>query len=96
MASKEELEAMGISNQRNINNNIENNNFNNDIKINGISLALKVIGVISIIAGLITGFILFEDEFFIGLAILIGSVITGTLILGVGEIIQLLEDIKNK
>lgn len=63
---------------------------------NGLATALKFVAMIEIIVGVIAGIVLFENEFFIGMSVLIATVVSGLLIAGVGEIIQLLEDIKNK
>lgn len=65
-------------------------------KSNGLGTALKVISAIEIIVGIIAGIILFEDEFTIGLTVIIATIVSGLLVAGIGEIIQLLEDIKNK
>lgn len=93
MASREELEAMGISNQKNINHNIENKNSN---KKNPVSVGLKLMALLIVLIGVIAGILLFEDEFFIALPIFIGSLISGMLVEGLGEIIQKLQNIEDK
>lgn len=62
---------------------------------NGISIALKLIGIIEIVGGIISALSLFEDEFWLGLGILVGAMVTGMLIVGIGEIIQKLQNIED-
>ena len=101
MASKEELEAMGIQ---------RNNDTNGDYRIknnsnNKIAMILRVVAIIEIVCGFILGCVL-GDTFGIGyygydfnwglcIGIIIAGFISGIFILGFAEIIQLLQDIKN-
>lgn len=101
MASKEELEAMGIQ---------KNNDTNGDYHIknntnNKIAMILRVVAIIEIVCSFIFGGVL-GDIFGIGyhgydfnwglfFGILIAGFISGIFILGFAEIIQLLQDIKN-
>ncbi len=64
---------------------------------NNTAVAVKVIARLEIIFGFILGIIL-RDTFGIGVCIstIIVSIVIGVFILGFGEIIQLLQDIKDK
>lgn len=64
----------------------------------GENIIAKIIKYISIgftIIGGISAFFYIENSFFIFFMIVISSLVIGILIYGFGEIIQLLEDIKN-
>lgn len=63
---------------------------------NGIAHAIKIIAVLSAIAGVILGIISFEELEGMAVAIIVGSIISAIFICGFAEIIQLLQDIKNK
>lgn len=76
--------------------NVTNGTDESDNRNNGISIALKLIGIIEIVGGIISALSLLNYKFWLGLGILAGTIATGMLIMGIGEIIQLLEDIKNK
>ena len=81
----------------------EENNQTMDIS-NPYATAVKVIGIIGIVVGIIVGIVLGNtlkerySVFNFGACVgtIVGSLITGIFILGFGEVIQLLEDIKNK
>ena len=74
----------------------EISNNEQEYRNNGISMALKLIAIIEIIAGVVVGFMMFGNSVGSGIGILVGTIATGMLVMGIGEIIQLLEDIKNK
>ena len=97
MASKEELEAMGI---RKKDNNINTNNNEN----NKIATILRVIAILEFVSGFILGVFL-GDTFRIGyygydfnwglcVGIIVTGIIGGVFILGFAEVVQLLQDIK--
>lgn len=102
MASKEELEAIGIKENDNENrkfNTIQNEN-------NKMTTILRVIAIIEIVCGFILGGIL-GDTFGVGyygyefnwglcIGIIVAGFINGIFILGFAEVIQLLQDIKDK
>ena len=79
-------------------NNINNNDSNG--YSNGVGATLHVIGVIVIIVGFIAGMVAGNDSYKAGglifLMYLSISVVTGMLIYGIGEIIQLLQSINDK
>lgn len=91
MANKEELEAMGISNNQKTNNTSNEN-------INAVAKVIKILAIITAILGIVFGVyaidILNMDEG--ALIIIIASIISAVFTYALGEIIQLLEDIKNK
>lgn len=68
---------------------------NSNVK-NGIANMIKVCAYIIIILGGIGGFILMMDNFGIGLISILACGTSGLFCLGFAEIIQLLDDIKNK
>lgn len=74
-----------------------NNTNENESNENGIGKALKVIGILIIIAGFITGFATVEDN---GPAVMficfVSGFISGILFMGIGEIIALLQKIVDK
>lgn len=75
-----------------------NNEYNNISKTRNINTIAKFIKVLAIIEGII-GFIvglISENSLMIGLLYISISVISAMFIYGFGEMIQLLEDIKNK
>ena len=92
MASKEELEAMGIkqANNQNRYNNTKNSNENNQI-----ATVLKAFSIITMIISVVTFLILMEDNFYTGLIIVVSGVIGGIFILGFAEIIQKLQNIED-
>lgn len=90
MANKDELEAMGIS--RNSNDNIATTNIQNSNK-NSVASIVKGLAILETIIGIIIGFITIEE---FGIPVIVASVISAIFIYALGEIIQLLEDIKNK
>lgn len=63
---------------------------------NGVATALKTIAVIIYIVCGIAGLIGFIDSFVTGLVMLITGFVSGTMFLGFGEIIKLLQQIKDK
>lgn len=69
------------------------NNYNNVARI------IKAISIIACIIGILGSLIMFSEYLITGglaFSIIIGSIITSVFFYGYGEIIQLLEDIKNK
>lgn len=89
MANNEELKAMGI---------IEEPMTNNINKIeNTVAVIIKGLAMFEAIAVIIVGIFLVMDSIIgIAIAIVIGGIISAVFIYALGEIIQLLEDIKNK
>jgi len=87
--SYKDLEAIGIS----------NNHYNNKNTNKGTAnIVANIIKIVSIIGGLICvccGFSLIDKSDF-AIPIIIASIISAIFVFGLGEIIQLLEDIKNK
>lgn len=65
-------------------------------KTNFIAHRIKDIAIIIIIIGIIAGIIMCTIIGWIGILVTVGSIIPAIFIYGFGEIIQLLEDIKNK
>lgn len=68
-------------------------------KTNFIAQRIKGIAGIIITIGIIAGIIMcssMEEFVVLGVIVIVGSIITAIFIYGFGEIIQLLEDIKNK
>ena len=66
---------------------------------NAIAIAIRVIAVLTYICGFVVGFVILKNgSSFFNVAIIcwIASLIIGTFILGFSEIIQLLDEIKNK
>lgn len=86
MASKEELEAMGITRNSNT------NNVTTNIK-NSVANIIKGLAILEVIIAIVVGFITIEE---FGIFVIVGSIISAIFIYAIGEIIQLLEDIKNK
>lgn len=99
MASDEELRAMGINRENNANKDVATKQNSN----NKMASILRVIAIIEIVCGFILGGIL-GDTFEIGydynwglcIGIIVASFISGIFILGFAEVIQLLQDIKDK
>ncbi len=50
---------------------------------NGLGIALKFIGAIEIIVGVIAGIMLFEDEFAVGLTVIAVTIVSGLLVAGI-------------
>lgn len=71
--------------------NTHNNNIIATI-LKALSIFISIIGIIGLIVGIATD----EMEVFTGIIIILSSFISSIFIYGFGEIIQLLEDIKNK
>lgn len=99
MASDEELRAMGINRENNANKDVATKQNSN----NKMASILRVIAIIEIVCGFILGGIL-GDTFEIGydynwglcIGIIVASFISGIFILGFAEVIQLLQEIKDK
>lgn len=95
MASNEELKAMGISNDNSDN---KNNNVNVLVRTNKIATIIKALSIVEVVIGVIFGLYAIDglnmDEG--AVIIIIASIISAVFIYALGEIIQLLEDIKNK
>ena len=92
MASKEELEAMGIkqANNQNRYNNTKNSNENNQI-----ATVLKAFSIITMIISVVTFLILMEENFYTGLIVGVSGIVGGMFILGFAEIIQKLQNIED-
>lgn len=66
-------------------------------KNNSIANALGIIGKVTIILGIISCILwLFSEEYTLSISFLAASIVSGCTFLGFAEIIQLLQDIKNK
>lgn len=102
MASDEELRAMGINRENNANKDVATKQNSN----NKMASILRVIAIIEIVCGFIVGGVL-GDTFGVGyygydynwglcIGIIVASFISGIFILGFAEVIQLLQDIKDK
>lgn len=78
------------------NNNISN--YSNELRTNIVARIIKVIALIGGIIGVIFGFTLLDSYSSEELAfpIIIASIVSAIFVYALGEIIQLLEDIKNK
>lgn len=64
---------------------------------NSIANALSIIGKVTIILGIISCILcLFSEEYTLSISFLAASIISGCTFLGFAEIIQLLQDIKDK
>lgn len=132
MASKEELEAMGIkvmqckecckdiseqeynshkgyckscykdrynieNNKKYYNQNVTNSiNYEEESTTNTVAKIIKIIAILEVISGIILGLIFIEDLEIMVIVVIVASLISGVFIYAIGEIIQLLEDIKNK
>ena len=92
MASNEELKAMGISNDN------KDNNVNVSEKTNKVATIIKALSIVAGVIGVVFGLYAIDglnmDEG--ALIIIIASIISAIFTYALGEIIQLLEDIKNK
>lgn len=61
------------------------------------STALKIVGWIIAIVGLIGGFYLASEEVYVsGATLLVSCVLTGLLFGGLGEIVEILDDMRNE
>lgn len=132
MASKEELEAMGIkvmqckeccrdiseeeynsykgyckscykdrhnieNNKKQYNQNVNNSiNYEEESTTNIVAKIIKIIAILEAIAGILLGLVFIEDLEIMVIVVIVASLISGVFIYAIGEIIQLLEDIKNK
>lgn len=94
MASREELEAMGIKQTMQLKEDNQKN-FNNGNENNQIATVLKTFSVITMIISVITFLVLMKDSFYTGLIVILSGVIGGVFILGFAEIIQKLQNIEN-
>lgn len=88
MASKEELEAMGISSKE---------EYSKNESINTVAKVIKIIAIISAIVGIIFGIYAIDglnmDEG--AIIIIVASVVSAVFVYALGEIIQLLQNIDN-
>ncbi len=89
MQDKNVLNAIGITN-----NNYKKNN-NSNAKNNTVAMLIKVLAVIFTIIFSMYGFYLI-DKVDYAILIIILSIVSGIFTYALGEIIQLLQDIKNK
>ncbi len=73
-------------------------NYSNDLKTNVVARIIKVIAIIGGFIGIIYGFNLLDSYHTedIAFPIIIASIVSAIFVYALGEIIQLLEDIKNK
>lgn len=94
MASKEELEAMGITKTMQIKEDYHKKSNNNNTN-NQIATVLKAFSIITMIISVITFLILMEDNFYTGLIVGVSGIISGLFILGFAEIIQKLQNIED-
>lgn len=76
--------------------NENSNNEESNSSTNMIAKIIKTIAIIEIICVVITGLVLFGESIIIGISIILGGIVSGIFVFALGEIIQLLEDIKNK
>lgn len=86
MTSDEELRAIGIRGNSN------NHNVKTTIT-NSVANIIKALAILEVIIAIVVGLITIEE---FGILVIIGSIISAIFIYALGEIIQLLEDIKNK
>lgn len=86
MASDEELRAMGIIGNSN------NHTVKTTIK-NSVANIIKALAILEVIIAIVVGLITIAE---FGIFVIVGSIISAIFIYALGEIIQLLEDIKNK
>lgn len=63
---------------------------------NKVAILLKIFSIIILIVGIIVGIIQLDTYSILGISYIIVSIILSIFIYGLGEIVQLLEDIKNK
>ena len=95
MASKEEISALGITTNKENNSNFVKSN---SVARNTVAKVIKIISIIVAIGGFIFGLYKidgFNSSYFVA-PIIIASIVSAVFIYALGEIIQLLEDIKNK
>ena len=71
------------------------NNGNQEFTGNSMAKAISIIGALTIAIGIIAGLLLFSIYIPYGLLCIFASIVTGLIILGFGEVINLLESIKN-
>mgnify|MGYP006910850148 CR=1 FL=1 len=90
MASNEELRAMGI-----INNNSNNNSNKSNTRTNNVASVIKGLAIVVVIIGVLGGFVAIDKTDF-AIPLIVASIISAVFVYALGEIIQLLEDIKNK
>lgn len=85
-------------NHSNNSNNVNYSNNENDSRTNTVAKTIKILSVLGAIIGIIYAIILGQSVYTEGLVfpVIIISVISAIFVFGFGEIIQLLEDIKNK
>ena len=77
--------------------NYEDEDENENVEVeNKIANVIHIIGTLLVFIGPITGFIYTSENTWLGIVIIISSIVTSIFIAGFAEIIQLLEDIKNK
>lgn len=67
-----------------------------DYTKNRVAKLIKVISIISLIIGVIIGITQLDTYSILGITYIVISIISSIFVYGLGEIIQLLEDIKNK
>lgn len=87
MSNRDDLKAIGISSSNSKNTNM--------CHTNNVANIIKILAIMSGFAGAILGFSSIDKSDF-AILIIVASVISAVFIYALGEIIQLLEDIKNK
>lgn len=77
-------------------NNTNYNEKNEKSTTNIVAKVIKIIAILNAIAGVILGLVGIEDFEVYAVVFIVASIISSIFIYAIGEIIQLLEDIKNK
>lgn len=95
---QEELKNESIREESTENEDIRDKMMGHFTNTNKVALAIKVIAIVGAVIGVIYGCSLFDSAYTeeIGIIYIIVSIISAVFIYALGEIIQLLEDIKNK
>lgn len=96
MAKIEDLKAMGIIEEPKPKKINKPNASNNDRIENSVATIIQGLAILEGFIAAIIGIIAIVDAQLIGFAIIIGGIISAIFVYALGEIIQLLEDIKNK
>lgn len=97
MVNNSDLESIGIS-KNNINETNNKVNKTNNSNINNVAKTIKTIAIIEVIISCIYGVYSIDkmNSDAIGIGIIVAGIVSSVFIYAFGEIIQLLEDIKNK
>lgn len=90
-------DSYNIENNKKRYNQIISNSINYEkVETNIIAKTIKIIAILEVISGIILCFIFYQYLEIMIIVIIVSSLILGVFIYSLGEIIQLLEDIKNK